>query len=175
MKPIVRYIRLHGLFRLFAISLAITLITHPGLWIAFANGYPEDYLFNLTNLQIVGLIVITIVMALLLFIASTASSYLLCKWAGKYLARWQLILGCLSLALLLCGIALAIVPQLHYLYYRLIIPDLPAQWVPAGDLSLDMLSRYFLLRADDNTTTHAKGVTVWVCVLSSAVVGTGKI
>jgi len=167
-KSIVKFIKSPGIIRLFAISLALTLITHPGIWIALANGYPEDHLFNLSNIQITGLIVITGVMAILLFLTCTSLSDLLCKWAGKYLARWQLTLSCIALALLLSAIALAIVPQLHYLYYQLIIPDLPAQWVPIGDLSLDRLLRYFLLRADDITTVHAKGVTVWVCVFGSA-------
>ena len=168
---IVNHLKPLRLIKLFAISLAITIIIHPGLWFAFANGYPDDYLFNLSSLEIVGLIIITSVMVLLLFVACTASSYLLSKWASKYLARWQLVLSCICLALLLCAIALAIVPQFHYLYYRTIIPDLPAQWVPLGDLSLDTFRRYFLLRADDNTTFHAKGVAVWVCVIGSGLVG----
>jgi len=168
--PIVKFSKSPGLFRLFTISLTLALITHPGLWFALANGYPDDYLFNLTKVQIVGLITITTVMALLLFIACTASSYLLYKWVHEYLLRWQMVLSCMCLALLLCAIALAIVPQLHYLYYRLIIPDLPAQWVPVGDLSWDTLLRYFLLRADDSTTVHAKGITVWMCVIGSALV-----
>jgi len=149
----------------------MALITHPGLWFAFAGGYPDDYLFNLTKVQIAGLILITSIMALLLFIACIKSSYLLCKWVYKYQSRWLTVLSCICLALLICAIALAIVPQLHYFYYRMIIPDLPAQWVPVGDLSWDTLLRYFLLRADDNTTVHAKGITVWICIFGSALVG----
>jgi len=63
-----------------------------------------------------------------------------------------------------------VVPQLHYLYYRSILPGLPAQWAPAGDLSIDSLRRYLLLSAEDSTSYHAQGVTVWVCVCAAALV-----
>ena len=156
------------LFRIFIISLVITAVTHPGLWLAIVNGYPDDYLFNLSGLQIIGLIVITSVFAILLFLACTASSYLLVKWSQRHLARWVLIFISIVLALFICAIALLLVPQLHYQYYRLIIPDLPLQWVPLGDLSGKTLWQYLLLSAEATTTVHAKGATVWICVCASA-------
>lgn len=159
-----------ALVRLFFICLAATFITHPGLWLAIANGYPGDSLFTLSVSQRVGLILITCVLVLLLFFICTVSSYTLCKLIRKHVARWFIILSCTVTALLLCAIALLLVPQLHYLYYRLIIPGLPAQIVPAGDLSLSQLWQYFMLAADANTSVHASGATVWICVFASVLV-----
>jgi len=156
------------LVRVFLLSVLFTFITHPGLYLGLVNGYPDDYLFNLSDLQIVGLILITSLFAIVLFLACTLSSYLLALWLRKNLARWVLILISIVLALLLCAIALLVVPQLHYQYYRLILSDLPAQWVPLGDLSGATLWQYLLLSADATTTVHAKGATVWVCVCASA-------
>lgn len=158
------------LFRVFVISLTFTIITHPGLWMAVASGYSEDYLFNLSTRQIIGLVLITSGFVVLLFLACTVSSHFLCRWGNQVLPRWLMVLMCTVFALLLCAIALALVPQLYYLYYRWIIPGLPAQWVPVGDLSLTRLWQYFLLSADGTTTDHAKGSTVWLCTCASAVV-----
>ncbi len=159
-----------SIIRLLVISFTFTVIIHPGLWLALADGYSNDYLFNLSGPQIAGLTVITGILALLLFIACVVSSYLLCKWIHCYVPRWFVIMSCIALALLLCAVALLLVPQLHYQYYRTFMPDLPLQWVPLGDLSVNTLWRYLLLPADDNTTHHAKGVTVWTCVTASALV-----
>ncbi len=158
------------LVRLFVICLAITIIIHPGLWSALANGYPGDSLFTLSVRQRVGLILITSTLALLLFIACVVMIYTVCQYFNKHVARWVTILCCTFLALLFCAIAIALVPQLHYLYYRMIIPGLPAQIVPIGDLSLSKLWQYLVLPADANTSIHAKGVAVWVCVLASVLV-----
>lgn len=161
---------LFALIRLFVICLAVTIIIHPGLWLAIANGYPGDSLFTLSALQRVGLVLITSALGLLLFIACVVMSYTLSKFFHKHIARWMIILCCTVLALLMCAIAIALVPQLHYLYYRMIIPGLPAQIVPIGDLSVSKLWQYLVLPADANTSIHAKGVTVWVCVFASMLV-----
>jgi len=158
------------LVRIFLLSVFFTFVTHPGLWSGLVNGYPGDYLFNLSGPQIIGLIFITSLFAIVLFLGCMLSSYLLARWLQKKLAHWVVILISIVLALLLCAIALLVVPQLHYQYYRLILPDLPMQWVPLGDLSSATLWQYLLLSADATTTVHAKGATVWVCVFGSALV-----
>jgi len=159
-----------ALTRLFLICLAATIIIHPGLWLAIANGYPGDSLFTLSVSQRIGLILITSVLVLLLFLTCVVASYTLCKLFHKHAARWYIVLSCTVTTLLLCAIALALVPQLHYLYYRLIIPGLPAQIVPAGDLSVSQLWQYLVLPAHANTSVHASGVTVWICVFASVIV-----
>jgi len=159
-----------ALVRLFFICLGATIIIHPGLWLAIANGYPDDSLFTLSLPQGIGLVLITSTLVLLLFFTCVVTSYTVCKWLNPYLPRWFTMLCCMVLSLLLCAIALALVPQLHYLYYRTIIPGLPAQIVPAGDLSAAQLWQYLVLAADANTSIHANGVTVWVCVLASVLV-----
>ena len=156
------------LIRIFAACFVFMVITHPGLWVAFANGYSNDYLFNLTTGQIFGLVVITTSLLLLLFLLCTVSSYLLSQRLITVLPHWLVVLSCIVLALLLCAVALVLVPQLHYQYYRWIIPGLPAQWVPFGELSPPKLEQYIFLPADGNTTDHAKGGAVWICVCASA-------
>ncbi len=159
-----------ALIRLFFICLTATIITHPGLWLAIARGYPGDSLFTLSVYQRVGLVLITSALVLMLFIACVVTSYIVCKWLHKHVARWFMIVCCIVLALIQCAIALALVPQLHYLYYRMIIPGLPAQIVPVGDLSLAQLWQYMVLAADANTSVHASGVTVWICVFASVLI-----
>ena len=158
------------LFRLWVVSFIFTAIIHPGLWQAIAKGYPDDYLFNLSQPQIFGLIFITTVLAILLFLACVGSSYHFSIWLRRYLPRRLVVVCCTILALLLCAVALALVPQIHYVYYRFILPDLSRQWVPLGDLSAGTLWRYVLLTADDNTTHHANGFVVWNCVCAAALV-----
>ena len=80
------------------------------------------------------------------------------------------MLSCVVLTLLLCAIALALVPQIHYFYYRMIIAGLPAQIVPVGDLSATQLWQYLVLSAEANTSVHATGVAVWICVFASTLV-----
>lgn len=160
-----------NLVGLFVLCFVFTLVIHPGLWVALANGYSEDYLFNLTTGQILGLVVITSIFAVLLFLGCVLLSCVVCHRIGNSLPRWLIVSICVASALILSAVGLALVPQLHYLYYRQIIPDLPAQWVPIGDLSRQKLVQYFLLTADGTTTDHAKGVTVWICASASAVIG----
>jgi len=160
-----------GLVGLFLVSLVFTLLTHPGLWSAFARGYAGDHLFNLSTIEIVGLAAITSVLVLVLFLACTGLSCLLSRKLRANLPRWAVISGCGVLALVLCAMGLAVVPQIHYQYFRLIISGLPAQWVPMGDLSAARLSNYFFLPASGHTTDHAKGITVWICVCASLIVG----
>ena len=158
------------LVRIFVVSLVFTFITHPGLYLAIANGYSGDYLFNLSGIQIFGLLLITLILAIFLFLFCTTSTLMLVEWSQKYLNRWIVVLVSAVLGMFLCGIALLFVPQIHYQYYRLILPDLPLQWVPLGDLSWATLQRYLLLSADATTTVHAKGTTVWVCVCACVLV-----
>ena len=170
MQSILKSLTTSYLLRVFAISLVLMVITHPGLWVAIANGYSDDYLFNLTTGQIIGLVVITFLLLVLLFLLCVVSSYLLSCWLKDALPRWLVISLCTLLALLYCAVAFVLVPQLHYQYYRWIIPGLPAQWVPLGELSAAKLWQYFLLPADGNTTDHAKGGSMWICAFASALV-----
>jgi len=66
-----------SLFRILVTCFIFTVIIHPGLWKAVASGYQGDHLFNLSGPQISGLVLITSGLALILFLTSTISSYLL--------------------------------------------------------------------------------------------------
>ena len=158
------------LIRVFAVSFLFMVITHPGLWVAFANGYSEDYLFNLSTGQIIGLVVITTALLVLLFLVCSFASFFLCQWFGHLIPRWLLVLSCSVLGFILCAAGLFLVPQLHYQYYRWIIPGLPAQWVPFGELSSTQIWQYFLLSSDGNTTDHAKGGSIWICDFARALI-----
>ena len=157
-------------FDRFGNAAVFTLLTHPGLWLAASNGYTDDYLFNLEMLEIVGLVAMASMFAILLFLACTLLSYELTRCFRKHLSRWITIVFCVAVALLLCALALAVVPQMFYQYFRLIIPGLPLQWVPFGDLSLSTLQKYVLLSADCTTSEHATGVCVWISVCAAALV-----
>lgn len=158
------------LLRILGNAAVFTLLTHPGLWLAVSNGYTDDHLFNLKVLEIFGLVAMASMFALLLFLACTLLSYEVTRCVRNHLSRWITIVSCIAVALLLCALALAVVPQLFYQYSRLIIPGLPLQWVPIGDLSLSTLQKYLLLPADCTTSELATGVCVWISVCAAALV-----
>lgn len=114
--------------------------------------YSRDSFFDLTPWGQVGLAAISLTLFVLTIIVSR-------KLLRPY-GVWVRLFG----AVVLFWIFVWISPQIYYTYYRMIIPDLPLQWViwpppPPGE-ALRML--IFSYRS--NLSAHGQGVLGWAVI-----------
>lgn len=116
--------------------------------------YRQDSFFDLSAFGQVGLVVISAVLFLLtLLIAWTVlrSHGPVIRIGGAFVLFWGFVW---------------MSPQVYYMYYWLIFPDLPLQWViwppPGPDKALRML--FFQYR--QNLSAHFQGLLGW-CVLAA--------
>ena len=120
--------------------------------------YSQDSFFDLSAIGQVGLGALS----LTLFALTVLAAHLLLR--GR--PAWARVLG----ALVMFWAFVWLSPQVYYMYYRLLIPDLPLQWVikvPFGPFRLfEILT--FQWRA--NLAAHSQGVMGW-CVLAAPFVG----
>ena len=111
--------------------------------------YSQDSFFDLTLWGRTGLVAISTVLFLLFFLGT---------WA---LLRSRPLWFRPPAALVIFWLFVWTSPQVYYQYYRLIIPDLPLQWViwpPASPLvALDYL--FFL--GPQNLSAHSQGLLGW--------------
>ena len=115
--------------------------------------YQQDSFFDLSVLGRVGLVIIST--ALFLLIMFLAWKYL--KPHGPMIR----IIG--ALALFWCFVWMS--PQVYYMYYWMIIPDLPVQWViwpPAGP---EKAARMLIFQYRQNLSAHFQGLLGW-CVIA---------
>ena len=119
--------------------------------------YRQDSFFDLTPWGQVGLAGISTV----LFLATLLTAYGLYRGRGLW-AR-------LPIALVLLWLFVWLSPQVYYTYYRMIIPDLPLQWViwppPGPQGALELL----VFQGPQNLSAHSKGIMGWVLLAMSFV------
>jgi hypothetical protein len=120
--------------------------------------YSHDSFFDLSALGQVGLATLSLVLSVLMVLASRrvlAPYGSLTRIAGALVMFWLFVW---------------MSPQVYYMYYRMIIPDLPLQWViwpPRGPgQALQML--FFQYRA--NLSAHGQGILGW-CLIAAPFVG----
>ena len=111
--------------------------------------YQQDSFFDLTPWGQVGLACISLTLfALMMFV-----TYRL-LWRVPI---WVRVLGALCLFYVFVWVS----PQVYYTYYRMIIPDLPLQWViwppPEPSKALKML----VFQWRDNLSAHGQGLLGW--------------
>lgn len=116
--------------------------------------YNQDSFFDLSALGQVGLIAISAALFLLLLIAA----WTLLRPRGPMVR----IFGALVLFWLFVWMS----PQVFYMYYWMIFPDLPLQWViwppPEPGKALQMM----LFQYRQNLSAHSQGVLGW-CLLAA--------
>lgn len=116
--------------------------------------YQQDSFFDLSASGQVGLVMISIALGVLAVGATTAlfrRHTAVIRIGGALFAFWLFVWAS---------------PQLYYLYYWTIFPDLPMQWViwpPPGPLkALNMLGFQYL----QNLSAHGQGILGW-CMLAA--------
>lgn len=121
--------------------------------------YSRDSFFDLTPWGQVGLAAISLTLfALMIFLSR--------KLLRPY-GTWLRVVG----ALVLFWIFVWVSPQIYYTYYRMIIPDLPLQWViwPPNTPGEALRMLIFSYRA--NLSAHGQGVLGWAVIAAPFVRG----
>jgi hypothetical protein len=115
--------------------------------------YQQDSFFDLSQWERVGLVCISAMLAILFLFASYR------------LLRNKPILIRLSGALILFWVFVWVSPQIYYTYYRMIIPDLPLQWVIWPPASPVDALRMMVFSGPQNLSAHSQGILGWVLLV----------
>lgn len=120
--------------------------------------YAQDSFFDLTLWGRIGLVGIsTVLFALVVF------------------AAWRLLRGPvwfrISCALMLFWIFVWASPQVYYMYYRTIIPDLPLQWVIWPPPWPDQAARMLFFAGPQNLSAHSQGLLGWALLVIGFIAG----
>ena len=114
--------------------------------------YQQDSFFDLSFWERVGLVCISVALAMLILLAA------------RILLRerpvWLRILG----ALILFWLFVWVSPQVYYTYYRMIIPDLPLQWVIWPPASPVEALRMLIFSGPQNLSAHGQGLLGWALI-----------
>jgi hypothetical protein len=124
--------------------------------------YQNDSFFDLTPLGQIGLACISLTLfAMMLFVTF------------RLLHKAPILVGMLG-AFVFFYVFVWASPQVYYMYYRVLIPDLPLQWViwppPEPFKAIKMLA--FQWR--DNLSAHGQGILGWGMIAVVRFKGTAK-
>lgn len=117
--------------------------------------YDQDSFFDLSLWERVGLVCISITLAVLFILA--ARVFL------RRLPVWARIAGALTFLWVFVWVS----PQIYYTYYRMIIPDLPLQWViwpPPGPVEA---LRMLIFQGPQNLSAHSQGLLGWALIIAA--------
>lgn len=117
--------------------------------------YSQDSFFDLSGWGQVGLAVISLTIFALMVLA-----------ARRLFRRFPIWVRFAGALLLFCLFVWAS-PQIYYMYYRMIIPDLPLQWViwPLRDPFKPLEMLFFSYR--NNLSAHGQGILGWATILAA--------
>lgn len=116
--------------------------------------YQQDSFFDLSQWERVGFVCISAMLAILFLFASYR------------LLRNKPILIRLSGALILFWVFVWVSPQIYYTYYRMIIPDLPLQWVIWPPASPVDALRMMVFSGPQNLSAHSQRILGWVLLVA---------
>ena len=115
--------------------------------------YAQDSFFDLSPLGQVGLACLSTV----LFAVTALAARSLFK--GRPL--WIILPGALCLFWLFDWLA----PQIYYMYYRILIPGLPLQWVIWPPPGLAEIAGLVTFQGPQSLSAHSRGLLAWSLVL----------
>ncbi|MEP0990577.1 hypothetical protein [Tateyamaria sp.] len=118
--------------------------------------YKQDSFFDLTPWGQVGLVAISTTLCLLL---------LLVAWA---ILRSHGPVIRIGGALVLFWLFVWLSPQIYYMYYWTIIPDLPVQWVIWPPPGLGKPFNMLIFNYRPNLSAHSQGILGW-CTLAAPI------
>lgn len=111
--------------------------------------YQNDSFFDLSEWERVGLLCISAALTVLMI--------LLARWLLRGAPVWVKLAG----SLILFWIFVSASPQVYYMYYRMIIPDLPLQWVIWPPASVAEAARMLVFSGPQNLSAHGQGLLGW--------------
>jgi len=116
--------------------------------------YLQDSFFDLSPWGRVGLIVIS---ACLFFFTALITRLVL---GNK--SAWLCILGSSGLFVLFVCLS----PQVYYMYYRILIDDLPLQWVIKPMEAPMAALKYITFQGPENLSAHSQGLLGWFLIVT---------
>lgn len=117
--------------------------------------YSGDSFFTMGLLQGAGLLLVTAALVLL-------------TWRlGRRVCRGGLLRR-LVLGLAVFWAFLWVSPQVYYLYYMAILPDLPLQWVIGWPPAPERVGRLLIFRGPATVAAHAQGALGWLLLVGAA-------
>ena len=139
----------------------LVLAWHSNVWSRLSQGYPDDTIFNLSLSGRVGLIVLTGALVILLAGLSRYKSRWLQRAVGSSLgSRATMPALDLLLTIVLFVIGLTLIPQLHYMYFTLLLDNLVQQWV-IKPISLAKVWHIMLVPREASLALHAEALSGW--------------
>ena len=114
--------------------------------------YDQDSFFDLSPLGQVGLACLSLTMFVLAFA--------IVRLALRHRPVWMRIVG--SLAVLWLFVWLS--PQVYYMYYRVLLVDLPLQWVIKVPKGLLHLAELLTFQGRQNLAAHGQGIMGWLLI-----------
>ncbi len=148
------------------LSVIIFFIVHPNSLKQNPIANEGDSLFALTQLEIIGLVIISSIMAVVLYVVNFIKTEKLYKYFDKKLHSFLVFLIDCAATIFLCLFLVATAPQIHYLYYQQIIPNLPNQIVFAAGLSVDKIIDFIVLPVGSSIADYSTGFVLWLCFIS---------
>ena len=116
--------------------------------------YDGDSFFTLSMAGRIGLICLSAVLS--------AAVLILASLVMRGRGQWARLIAALAAFALFVWLS----PQIYYIYYRMIIPGLPAQWVIGGPPYAQMLA-FATFSGPVNLSAHGQGVLFWMLALLS--------
>lgn len=151
-------------------SIVIFFIAHPNSINQNPIANEGDSLFALEKLEIIGLVIISSIMAIVLYTASMTKTEKLYEYFDKKINRpvhyvWIFIVDFLATSFL-CLLSIAAAPQFHYFYYQQIIPNLPNQIVFAAGLDVEEIILFLVLPVESSIADYSTGFVLWLCFIT---------
>jgi hypothetical protein len=117
--------------------------------------YSQDSFFDLSAWGQVGLALISLALFVMMV--------LLARRGLRHLSIWGRFLGALALFWIFVWAS----PQVYYMYYRMIIPDLPLQWViwPPKNALIPFEMLFFSYQP--SLSAHGQGILGWAILLAA--------
>lgn len=165
--------------KFFSLSVLAFFACHPNSFNQHTITNKSDSLYTLAELEIVGLLIISSVMAIVLY----SISYIKTKKLYNYFEKnsydktnfFGIFLIDIVITIILCLFLLALAPQIHYLYYQQIIPDLPNQIVFSAGLNIESFITFFVLPVSSSIADYSTGFILWICFLTTMLYSVLKI
>lgn len=147
----------HILLLIPAAHFAVVLAAPP-LWQAALAGYQGDSFWTLHPSGRAGVVAIALVGVVSTFTIIAIKSRALRRfgWPTTVALSVDVLAG-----LLIFGFVYSVGPQVFYTFYRIIIPDLPAQWVIDTAFDTTRVLKVARVNADGSMSDHLAGVTLW--------------
>jgi len=156
---------------IFIASIIIFFAAHPNALNQNPLINKGDSLFALKQLEIIGLVILSSIMAIILYLINIIKTERLYKHIKKKISHpfnyvWVLLID-LFLTAFLCLFLIAVAPQIHYFYYQQIIPNLPNQIVFAAGLDVEKIIYFLVLPVESSIADYSTGFVFYLCLIST--------